>query len=338
MPRQEGQKAKLLVLLHIFERKSDENHLLSVPQLAELLEKEGVPAERKSIYADIAALQEAGYDIELLRGRGGGYYLANRTFQLAELKLLVDAVQASKFITKKKSSELIHKLESLTSEAEARALQRQVFVSGRAKSMNESAYYTVDALYQAIAAGRMVGFQYIDWTPDKKRVPKREGMVYRVSPWALAWENNCYYLIAYQDYEQPAGIRHYRVDKMQSVAPLDAPRQGREIYRDFDLASYMQKMFGMFTGETEPVTLRCENGMAGAMIDRFGTGVTYLREADGAHFHFTVPVAVSPQFLGWVCGFGRRVSVTSPESVCRALEALGRELAARYVGADTQES
>ncbi len=330
MPRQEGQKAKLLVLLHIFERHSDEDHLLSVPQLAALLEAENVPAERKSIYADIAALQAAGYDIELQRGRGGGYFLASRTFQLAELKLLVDAVQASKFITKKKSSELIHKLESLASEADARALQRQVYVSGRVKNMNESAYYTVDALYQAIAEGKMVGFQYVDWTPDKKRTPKRDGAQYRVSPWSLAWESNSYYLIAYQDYEEPAGIRHYRVDKMLSVTVLDEARRGRSVFREFDLPAYMQKMFGMFTGQTEEVTLRCENLLAGAMIDRFGTNVTFLQEEDGGHFHFTVPVAVSPQFLGWVCGFGAHMSVTAPESVRMQLETLGQTMALQY--------
>lgn len=330
MSRQEGQKAKLLVLLDIFERKSDEEHKLSVPQLAELLEKENVPAERKSIYADISALKQAGYDIELQRGRSGGYYLANRTFQLAELKLLVDAVQSSRFITRKKSDALIHKLEGFASEAQAHQLQRQVFVSGRAKSMNESAYYTVDALYQAIGGGRMVSFQYVDWTPEKTRQTKRGGVLYRVSPWALAWENNCYYLIAYQDYEQPANIRHYRVDKMLSVSVLAEARRGREAYQSFDLAAYMQKMFGMFTGDTEEVTLRCANSLAGAMIDRFGTAVTFVPEEDGAHFHLTVPVAVSPQFYGWVCGFGSAMTVLGPEPVRRALAELGAGLTARY--------
>jgi predicted DNA-binding transcriptional regulator YafY len=330
MSRQEGQKAKILTLLHILEHKSDEAHRLSVPQLEEALAQENVPAERKSIYADLSALQAAGYDVELQRGRGGGYYLGERTFQLAELKLLVDAVQSSRFITKKKSAALIKKLESLTSEYQARLLQRQVFVSGRVKNMNESVYYTVDALHQAIAAGRMVSFRYLQWTPEKKRIPRRDGMLYRVSPWALAWENGNYYLIAYEDYEEPAGIRHYRLDLMANVTVLDAPRCGRAQFENFDLAAYLQQMFGMYTGRRTEVTLRCDNKLAGAMLDRFGTEVTLLPEADGAHFHLTVPVAVSPQFLGWVCGFGSGMHITYPESVRAQMRALTGDLAGAY--------
>lgn len=330
MARQEGQKAKLLVLLQIFEHHTDAQHRLSVPQIAALLAQENVPCERKSIYADIAALQSAGYDIELQRGRGGGYYLDRRTFELAELKLLVDAVQSSRFITEKKSGALIKKLEGFASDAEARQLQRQVYVAGRVKSMNESVYYGVDTLYQAIDAGRMVRFHYWDWTPDRQKQPRRGGMYYCVSPWALAWENGCYYLIAYEDYELPAGIRHYRVDKMSQVSLLDEPRRGSRHYADFDLAAYVQKMFNMFTGTEQAVTIRCANHLAGAMLDRFGTRAMLLSEEDGAHFHFTVPVAVSPQFLGWICGFGDAIEVTAPADVRAALHALGAGMEKRY--------
>lgn len=326
MPRQEGQKAKILVLLQIFERDTDEEHPLSVPQLAQMLAERDIPAERKSIYADIAALQDAGYDIELQRGRGGGYFLADRTFQLPELKLLVDAVQASRFISRRQSERLIRSLESLTSAAQARQLQRQVFVAGRAKSGSEAGFYATDTLYQAIAAGKMVSFRYMDWTLEKKRVARNGGAAYQVSPWALVWENNGYYLIAYQDYHAPANLRHYRVDKMANVQLLEQARRGQEQFCTFDLAAYVQKMFGMYGGHDAAVTLRCEQAMAGAIFDRFGTGVILVPEEGGTHFHVTVPVTVSPQFFGWVCGFDGKVSVLGPENVRQELAAQARRV------------
>ena len=216
MPRAEGQKAKLLVLKQIFERKTDEEHMLSVPQLLDALEKAGMPAERKSIYSDIDALRRGGVDVELARGRGGGYYLASRTFELPELKLLVDSVQASQFITKKKSEVLIKKLESLTSDYQAGQMQRQVFVSGRVKTMNESIYYTVDTLHSAIAQDRQVTFQYLEWSLNKKKIPRKNGALYQVSPWALVWSDSKYYLIAFSEGE----IRHYRVDKLREPAQI----------------------------------------------------------------------------------------------------------------------
>ena len=208
MPKQEGQKSKLLTLLRILEQKTDEEHLLNVPQLVELLEQQDILAERKSIYSDIDTLRSLGYDIQLRRGRGGGYWLASRTFELSELKLLVDAVQASKVVSARTSSKLIHKLEALCSDYEGTQLQRQVYVDGRPKSDSHTLLYSIDALHSAINAGRMVRFRYKD---DGTRT---------VSPWQLAWENGCYYLIAYQDEKEPAGIRNYRVDRMSSVTVL----------------------------------------------------------------------------------------------------------------------
>ncbi|MBQ7859376.1 MAG: transcriptional regulator [Faecalibacterium sp.] len=332
MPRKEGQKAKILILLQILEQNTDETHRMTVPQLAAALEAQGVPCERKSIYTDIAALQQMGYDIEMQRGPGGGYYMASRSFQLPELKLLVDAVQSSRFITQRKSRELIKKLESLASKHQASLLSRQVYVAGRAKSDNESAYYSVDTLHEAINSGKMVQFTYSKWGPDKKKHPRNEGKPYQVSPWALVWENNGYYLIAYQDYAQPANIRHYRVDKMSRVKILDQARRGQQQFRDFDLSAYLQQMFNMFGAkQVHKVTLRCHNSMADAMLDRFGTGVTLMEEEDGAHFHFTVPVAVSPQFLGWVCGFGDLVQITGPDPVVQEMRQLAQALAGQYL-------
>ena len=326
MSRQEGQKAKLLVLKNILERKTDEDHPLSVPQLIRALEAEGIRAERKSIYNDIEALRASGVDVELSRGRGGGYYLGSRTFELPELKLLVDAVQASQFITKDKSKKLIRKLEGLTSEAQARKMQRQVFVSGRVKTMNESIYYNVYALHEAIARDRQVQFQYLEWDLRKRRVPRRGGQIYQASPWALAWENANYYLVAYTG----EGIRHYRVDKMKGVRQTELPRQGKAEFSALDLAAYTRKMFGMYGGREEKVTLKCANSLVGVMLDRFGTEAILVPQADET-FHLTVPVAISPQFLGWVCGFGGEVRVIGPAAVRREMGRLVQSLADTYL-------
>ena len=317
MPKQEGQKTKLLALLHIFEQKTDENHLLNVPQLVELLEQQGILAERKSIYSDIDTLCALGYDIQLRRGRGGGYWMASRAFELSELKLLVDAVQASKVISARTSKKLIRKLEALCSEYEGTQLQRQVYVDGRPKADSRTLLYSIDALHTAISAGRLVQFRY------------KNNSTWTVSPWQLAWEGGCYYLIAYQDEKDPANIRNYRVDRMSYVKVLDRPRRGKEAFAAFDLPSYLRKHFNMFGGPEYRVTLRCTADLEAAMRDRFGQDPLFLPEADG-YFQFDVPVCVSDQFYGWVCGFGGKVEVTSPAEVRQGLHDMVQELAEQH--------
>lgn len=327
MPRAEGQKAKLLVLLELFRHKTDAEHKLTVPQIVEHLQAQGFAAERKSVYSDIAALQAAGYDIEQQRGPGGGYYLAQRQFELPELKLLVDAVQASRFITKRKSEQLIKKLESLASEAQARQMQRQVLVAGRVKTMNESIYYNVDELHAAISADRQVSFLYSDWTLEKKKQPRRGGARYLASPWALAWDNDNYYLIAYQ---QGAGIRHYRVDKMSRIQLEEGkPRQGKREFEGFDMAAYTKAMFGMFGGAQQTVRLRCKNSLVGVMLDRFGAEVALVNQQQDT-FDLYIQAAVSPQFVGWVCGFEGDVQVLEPPGARQKLAQLAGRLAGQY--------
>ena len=306
MPKQEGQKSKLLALLRIFEQQTDENHLLNVPQLVQLLEQQGILCERKSVYSDIEALNALGYDIRLRRGRNGGYWMASRTFELAELKLLVDAVQASRTISKTTSEKLIAKLEGLTSRYEGSQLQRQVYVEGRPKSSSRSLPYTVDALFTAINSGKMVRFHY-----KKRGFPEMR----TISPWQMTWENGCYYLIAYQDEKEPVGIRNYRVDRMAGVEILDEPRRGKELFRQLDLPGYLRKHFNMYGGPEHRVTLRCTADLEQAMRERFGPEPIFLPDAEGASFHFDVPVCVSEQFFGWVCGFGGKVEVTAPALV-----------------------
>ena len=320
MPKQEGQKSKLLALLRIFEQQTDENHLLNVPQLVELLEAQGIRCERKSVYSDIEALGALGYDIKLRRGRGGGYFLASRTFDLAELKLLVDAVQASRVVSGTTSRRLIHKLEKLCSNYEGSQLQRQVYVEGRPKTDSKSLLYSIDALHEAINNGKMVEFLY-------RKADSREKEKRIVSPWQLAWENGCYYLIAYQDEKEPAGIRNYRVDRMSSVTVLGDARRGKAEFRQFDLPAYLRKHFNMFGGPEHRVTLRCTADLESAMRDRFGRTPLFVPEEDGAYFHFDVPVCVSPQFYGWVCGFGGKVEVTAPAEVRQGLREIAKTLA-----------
>ena len=313
MPKQEGQKSKLLTLLRILEQKTDEEHLLNVPQLVQLLEQQGIFAERKSIYSDIDTLRSLGYDIQLQRGRGGGYWLASRTFELSELKLLVDAVQSSKVISARTSNKLIRKLEALCSEYEGPQLQRQVYVDGRPKADSRTLLYSIDALHTAISAGRLVQFRY------------KNNSTWTVSPWQLAWEGGCYYLIAYQDEKEPVGIRHYRVDKMAGVTVLDEPRRGKEQFADLDLPAYLKKHFQMFGGPEYRVTLRCTSDLESAMRERFGASPIFVPEGK-EHFHFDVPVCVSDQFYGWVCGFGGKIEVVSPAEVRDGLRALNERL------------
>ena len=314
MPRKEGQKRQLLVLLDILAHETDEKHTLTVPRIVELLQERGIAAERKSVYDDIQTLNElpdAPFEIVQQRGRGGGYYMTDCPFELAELKLLVDAVYASRFITARKSKALIEKLGRFTSRYCAEELDRKVLVTGRIKSTDEKILYTVDTLHHAITNGVQVQFKYCEWTLQKKLEPRHRGQLYQVSPWVLVWENGNYYLIAYTE----GHLRHYRVDKMTGVRAVDARREGAGEYAAFDVNTYMQQMFGMFNGPLKKVTFRCENRFAGAMIDRFGTGPILTPADDGEHFTLSVAVQVSPQFFGWVAGLGTGVEITAPVDV-----------------------
>ena len=324
MPRSANQKLKLLCLCRILWERTDEDHPLTVPELIQALEAWDIKAERKSIYDDMEALRTLGMDVQSRKGKSPGWFLGERTFQLAELKLLVDAVQSSKFITQRKSSELIRKLESQASVHQARQLQRQVYVDRRVKSMNESVYYTIDKLHTAIANRKAVTFKYFEYNVKKEKVFRREGKRYTVSPLGLIWDNENYYLAGYD--HRSCEMRHYRVDKMASITLLDAPRQGAEDYDPKKMQDYAKPMFQMYAGPVKRVQLACDNGVIGPMLDRFGTDVTVVPQPDGATFHLYADVAVSPTFYGWVCGFSGKVRIVAPaevkEDFCRALRSL----------------
>ncbi len=312
MAKSEGQKLKLLYLVQLLEEYSDETHPLSTAEIIEKLAARGIRAERKSIYDDIARLQDFGYDIITVQSRlGGGYYLATREFEIAELKLMVDAVQASRFITTKKSRELIRKLEQKVSKYDAGKLQRQVYVAGRIKTENESIYYNIDNIHRAIQENKQIGFRYLDWNLKKKLEP-REKELRVVSPWALIWQLENYYLAAYD--EKDTRIKHYRVDKMGEVTVLEQTRCGMEQFEKTDLANYTNQTFGMYGGEQEMVTLQMPNRLVGVVLDRFGKEVS-LRSVDEGYFQVRVQVAVSGQFFGWLAGIGEEVRIVSPEAV-----------------------
>jgi predicted DNA-binding transcriptional regulator YafY len=303
------QKLKLPLLERMLLRETDEEHPMTVRQLIDALEHHGVTAERKSIYDDMEALRALGLDVQSRKGRSPGWFIGEREFQLPELKLLVDAVQSCKFITARKSEELISKLESFSSRHQGRVLRRQVYVAGRVKTMNESVYYTIDKLHAAIASGQAVTFKYFEYNMRKEKVFRREGRRYSVSPYGLIWDCENYYLAGYDHLNRD--LRHYRVDKMAELAVTCLPRAGGTAFEDFDIASYAQKHFGMFRGREGKIVLRCEAALVGVVLDRFGREVILV--PDGAeHFTVTVPAVVSPQFLGWLFGLGTGVKLVSP--------------------------
>lgn len=309
MARSENQKLKLLYLMTMLLERTDEAHCITMPEIISELERLEIKAERKSIYHDLESLRQFGLKIETKKGQAAGYYLAGREFELSELKILVDAVQASKFITVEKSQDLIKKLERLTSRYGARQLQRQVYVMNRVKTMNQSVYSNVDKIYEAMMSDSQITFQYFAWTVEKKPKMKRDGGQYQVSPWSLTWEDENYYLISF---DGDAGkVKFYRVDKMMNIDLVGGSREGRVEFDGFDVADFSRKTFGMFNGEEKTITLQMENRLAGVILDRFGTDIS-LRPMDEDTFRARITVKVSNQFYGWLAGLGKGVKMLSP--------------------------
>ena len=311
MAKSSRQKRKTLTLARILLQETDEKHPMTVAQMIRALDSMGILAERKSIYADLEELRDFGLDVIQTRGKTVGYFIGSRPFELPEVRLLVDAVQSSRFLTRKKSEELIGKLESLASRHEAKTLSHNVFVSNRIKTMNDSIYRNVDAIGEALEKENKIRFRYFDWNVDGKKDYRRDGGFYTVSPFFLVWNDESYYLLGVE--EESGERRHFRVDKMNFVTMLEEKRKGAEVFRDFDPAIYEKKTFGMFGGREERVTLWCDETLAGVFYDRFGEQLC-VRKADRG-FTTTLPVLVSPMFYAWLAGFGERVRILSPESV-----------------------
>ena len=309
MARSSRQKLKLLYIMKILMERTDEEHSVSVSEMIEYLAQQGIAAERKSIYDDIETLRLYGLDIEMQKAKHTGYFIANRHFELAELKLLVDSVQSAKFITLKKSNSLIRKIESFASKYEAQSLQRQVYVSGRVKTMNESIYYNIDKIHSAISENKQISFKYFEYDVDKERAYRHYGRRYVLSPLALICSNENYYLVAYD--KAADMVKHYRVDKMETIEKIKASREGLTKANDIDFASYSQKMFSMFGGEEVNMKMRFNNKLAGVVIDRFGKDIMMIKDGEN---HFTVNVSIfeSPQFYGWLLSLGEDAVLLEP--------------------------
>ena len=295
--------------------KTDEEHMITMPEIQKALEAYDVTADRKSLYDDLDQLSVLGIEVTGQKiGRNFYYYVSNKQFEIAELKLLVDAIQSSKFITEKKSKELIKKLKSFASKYEESQLDRQVVVQGRVKTMNESIYYYVDDVHRAIAENKQISFEYMKWNIDKKMEKHREEP-YVVSPWAMTWDDENYYLIAY---DHDAGhIKHFRVDKMKSIHVLDDKREGLEEFKVFNLAKYSKMSFGMFGGEPTRVKIAFENDMVGIFIDRFGKDINIHSSKRKGWSEIDVDVALSDIFLGWIFALGPKVQILGPKEVVK---------------------
>lgn len=324
----QGQKVKILCLMQILMEQTDQQHTMTAQELISALNNQyGITSERKSIYTDIEILQEFGIDIIQVKGKKSGYYVGSREFELPELKLLVDAVQVSKFITPKKTEELIRKLERLTNQFSAEELQREVYIFGRPKAENESIYYGVNDIHTAILANQQIDFQYAEWTVKRELVLKKSGEHYVVSPWKLTWDDENYYLIGYD--EKAECIKHYRVDKMKNISVLPDKRQGKKEFQNFNLAAFAKKTFGMYGGREAKVGLLCNNEIAGVIIDRFGKDTMLIPKGEN-HFQINVEAVISHQFFGWITGVGNRIKIVSPKDVKEEYEKYLKEILQRY--------
>ncbi len=312
MPKKANHKLKLLYLYKIMLENTSEDHGMSIQELKEELMKHGIEANRQVFYDDFKALKEFGAEVKKIgSGTKTQYYIESDRFEVAELKVLIDAVQASKFLTVKKTDALINKLAKLNGIFDEALLKRQVYVAGRIKNMNDSIYSTTDVVHKAIEKNRMVRFQYFSWNIKKEPELRHDGAYYEVSPWALFWDNDKYYMVAYDFKDRK--IKHYRVDKMLNVSITDKKRKGVTAFNKLDKSTYTQKHFGMFGGEEVMVTLECTNDMANVIIDRFGRKIE-ITPVDDEHFRTDVDVVMSDKFLAWVIAL-KGVKIVGPEEL-----------------------
>ena len=329
MSRGTNQKFKFIYLMKMMQEKTDDEHALTMPQIMDELAKYDVTAERKSIYADFQDMTER-FGIEIIKeqiGRETYYHVGNREFELAEVKLLIDAIQSSKFITQTKSRELITKLRRFVSEYQAKQLQRQIFINDRVKTMNESVYYNVDDIHTAIGQDKKIRFKYYKWDISRKLVPRHNGDWFVVSPWGLVWDDENYYMVAFDDLDRK--IKHYRVDKMMHLSIEEEKRDGKEEFKNFDMGEYSKATFGMYNGKKTKVKIEFANYMCGVFIDRFGKDVSFC-PVDDEHSELMADVNVSPQFFGWIFSLGKDVKVTGPQEVVDQMQKAADDFRANY--------
>ena len=306
--KNESQQA-LLLLRQYLHQHTDEQHPVSVTDILAFWQQHGIQAGRKSVYTDIELLQNVGMDIVCVKSSQNKYFVGQRLFELPELKLLVDAVESSRFITEKKSTALIKKLGHLTSTAQAEQLNRRIYMGGTPKPENESIYYNVDTIHNAVQKKQQITFQYFEYTPKKEKILKHDGYKYRFSPYAMIWNRDCYYTVGWS--EKHGKIAQFRVDRMTAVEPLEQTAVQKP---DFDPAEYVRKVFGMYPDDLCTVELLCDNEVMRSVIDRFGENVR-TETVDEQHFRATVEVAPSPPFFSWVFTFSGKIRIVSPAAV-----------------------
>ncbi len=317
MPKSDNQKLKILYILDYLQKNSHEKHPVRANELISMLENRyNIHCDRKTVYSDVAALMDYGIDIITKTGKNGGYYIASRNFELPELKLLIDAVQSSRYLTEKKSRELIEKLCSQCNEEDARLMKRNVLVSGRVKSMNETIYYSVDTIHEAICENRQIQFRYFDWGMDGKRHYRQKD--YQASPYGLCQDNEYYYLLAHSPRH---GITSYRLDRMSDIQVTEQSRTPCKELTGKALIEHANRLFHMYSGDAVTVKMRFHRELVNVVIDRFGRDIMLIPDGP-EHFVFTANVAVSPMFLSWIIGFGKKARILYPAQVvqqCRQM-------------------
>ena len=313
--KNESQYGLLLLQQYLYEH-TDDQHPVSVADILAFWREHGIQAGRKSVYSAIEVLQSSGMDIVCVKSTQNRYFVGERLFELPELKLLVDAVESSRFITAKKSERLIEKLGKLTSESHARQLDRHIYMEGTAKPENECIYYSVDEIHNAIQEKRQITFQYYEYTPQKEKILKHNGYRYQFSPYALIWSRDCYYAVGWS--EKHGKLAQFRVDRMVAVESSD---QAAVCMPDFDPAEYVRKIFGMYPDDLCTVELLCENEVMRSVIDRFGEEVSTVTADDG-HFKAIVEVAPSPPFFAWVFTFCGKIQILGPAEVLDEMRGL----------------
>ena len=325
MPKSDNQKLKIFYILDYLERNSNDKNPVRAAELISMLDRQhNIRCDRKTVYSDIAALQDYGIDIVSIPGKNGGYYIASRNFELPELKLLIDAVQSSRYLTEKKSRELIEKLCSQCNEQDAKLMRRTVLVSGRVKSMNETIYYNVDAIQEAIAQNKQISFRYFDWDFGGKR--KYREKEYLASPYGLCQDHENCYLLAFSDRH---GITSYRVDRMTDIALTEENRIPCPELTGKALHDHANRLFQMYSGDALDVKMRFHKSLLNVVIDRFGKDTMLIPDGE-EHFNFTVKVAISPMFLSWIIGFGAKAKILHPQSVADACKQLCLEAMSQY--------
>ena len=313
--KSESKKLALLYLRDLFLDRTDEIHYIRMPEILEYLEKRNVFVDRRTVYADISLLNQSGFEIIGVAEKGGyKYHHPSRLFTTAELKFLIDSIAASKFLTERKSKELVSKVKTLGTNFDNAALNRGVLSPKRIKTMNDKVFDNLDALYDAISSNSQISFQYMRWNSQRKLEPSSKGYTFVVSPCAVSLSDDNYYLIAFDGKNKD--LRHFRIDKMRTIKLTYEPREGKDVFKSFDIVDYSRKTFNMFSGKEETVTVEAPHRLAGVFIDRFGESANIRKNFDNPDtFLVRIAVNVSPQFYAWIFGLGKDVKIISPESV-----------------------